>query len=83
MRGLGQTGPSSRRGARLRSLGYGKGAAIPTDGRCARCVHGEDAAPCTCPVQDRCSATSDHGHQCILGAGHSLKHVTARGHYWR
>lgn len=53
------------------------------DGSCLRCVRGIDEAPCTCIVQDRCSATDDSGHQCSLGAGHTLQHVTAAGHYWR
>lgn len=38
--------------------------------------------PCTCAVQDRCSATDDRARQCILGAGHSLRHVTATGKHW-
>jgi hypothetical protein len=65
-----------------RYLGAGRGATIPTDGRCARCHHGEEAAPCTCPVQDRCSS-EDGGRQCIQGAGHSMRHVDAAGRYWR
>lgn len=76
-------GTSAPRPRRSRFLGAGKGASIPTDGRCPLCHHGEEAAKCTCPVQDRCSAVTDNGHQCILGVGHTLKHVTARGHYWR
>lgn len=69
---------------RPRFLGHGKGAAIPKDGHCARCYHGEDAAPCSCVVEDRCSNKTDTGVQCIKGATHrpGSKCVTAAGRFF-
>mgnify|MGYP001609188847 CR=1 FL=1 len=77
--------PRSPRSVRMRPLGHGRGAAIPSDGSCARCVHGEEAAKCTCPVEDRCSNRSSAGHQCIKGAGHlpGSKCVTSAGMFFR
>lgn len=70
---------------RPRFMGHGKGAAIPTDGRCARCHHGEEAAPCTCVVEDRCSNRTDSGVQCIKGAAHrpGSRCVTAAGRFFQ
>jgi hypothetical protein len=63
---------------------------MPPEGRvfrpslvdCELCHGGDARKACTCILQDRCSDTNDSGHQCILGAGHSLRHVTAAGKYW-
>jgi len=50
---------------------------------CELCVVGDARATCTCVVQDRCAERNDAGHQCMLGAGHSLRHVTAAGKHWK
>ena len=67
-----------------RNLGHGRGAAIPSDGKCPRCYYGEQAAECTCPVEDRCSNRTDSGRQCIKGAGHrpASKCVTSAGQFF-
>jgi hypothetical protein len=49
---------------------------------CKRCERGSVDSPCTCLVQDRCAEVDDDGHQCCLGVGHTLKHVTGTGVYW-
>ncbi len=68
-----------------RFLGHGRGATIPQDGRCALCHHGEEAAPCTCEVEDRCSNQTPSGVQCIKGAGHrpGSKCVTSAGRFFQ
>lgn len=70
-------------GARRPRTG-GRGAFLPQDGQCARCVYGEDAAPCTCPVEDRCSNRTARGRQCMKGASHrpGTKCVTAAGEFF-
>lgn len=60
-----------------------RGARAVVPGECVRCHAGEECAPCTCTVQDRCAELNAKGHQCALGAGHTLKHVTVAGVYWR
>lgn len=52
-------------------------------GDCDGCKRGDGVVPCTCVVQDRCSATNDAGHQCIRGVSHKgLRHVTAAGKHF-
>jgi hypothetical protein len=58
-------------------------AAVPAFIACERCQGGDPDARCRCDAVDRCSETDSKGHQCMLGAGHSLKHVTATGDYWQ
>ena len=81
----GQSRQQYRRPSGPRFLGKGKGAAIPTDGKCARCHYGEEAAPCTCIVEDRCSNRTDSNLQCIKGASHrpGSQCVTAAGRFFR
>ena len=51
-------------------------------GECEGCQRGDGKRPCTCVVQDRCNAATDGGAQCILGAGHRLRHVTSTGRHF-
>lgn len=71
----GGPGLSKRRGS--------GGAFAGPRGECAHCQLGKVEAPCTCFVQDRCSEVNPRlRRQCILGAGHTLKHVDAAGNFW-
>ena len=85
MGGSGSSAPGPSRRLRARNLAHGRGAFIPRDGNCARCFHGEEAARCSCPIEDRCSNRSSAGIQCIKGAGHKpgTKCVTSAGQFFR